>query len=55
MNLLKRIGDWLGISPPKNKPDTMAVTDLIALGRQARYQENYANELDIFEKSITCE
>jgi tetratricopeptide (TPR) repeat protein len=52
MNFFKRIGDWLGISPPKQKPDMMAIRDLIELGRQARYQENYANALDIFEKSV---
>lgn len=52
MNFFKRIGDWLGISPPKQKPDMMAIKDLIELGRQARYQENYSNALDIFEKSV---
>lgn len=52
MNFFKRISNWLGIAPPKQKPDVMTVNDLIDLGRQARYQENYANALDIFEKSV---
>jgi tetratricopeptide (TPR) repeat protein len=52
MDFLKRMGDWFGISPPKQKPDMMAITDLIDLGRQARYAENYSNALDIFEKAV---
>ena len=52
MDFLKRVGDWLGIAPPKQKPDVASITNLIDLGRQARYAENYANALDIFEKSI---
>ena len=52
MDYLKRVGDWLGISPSKQKPDLTNITDLIDLGRQARYAENYSNALDIFDKSI---
>jgi len=51
MDFLKRVGDWLGIAPPKQKPDVAVITDLIDLGRKARYAENYSNALDIFEQS----
>jgi tetratricopeptide (TPR) repeat protein len=51
MDFLKRVTDWLGVSPPKQKPDIAVIADLIDLGRQARYAENYANALDIFEKA----
>lgn len=53
MDFLKRMGDWFGISPPKQKPDMMAIMDLIDLGRKARYAENYSNALDIFEKAVS--
>lgn len=52
MDFLKRVGDWLGIAPPKQKPDVAVITDLIDLGRKARYAENYSNALDIFEQSV---
>lgn len=52
MNFFERISRLLGISPPKQKSDMATISDLIELGRQARYQENYTNALDIFEKAV---
>jgi len=52
MNFFKRIGDWLGITPPKQKAEINALRDLLELGRQARYSENYRNALEIFENAV---
>ncbi len=49
MNVFKRISGWLGISPPKRKESITKLRDLLELGRQARYSENYDNALAIFE------
>lgn len=52
MDFLKRVGNLFGISPPKQKSGIVGIADLIDLGRQARYAENYAKALDIFEQSV---
>jgi tetratricopeptide (TPR) repeat protein len=51
MKLLKRIGDMLGITPPKHKADITALKDLLELGRHARYTEHYDNALSIFRNA----
>jgi len=52
MNFFKLIGDLLGITPPKQKAEIIAVRDLLDLGRQARYTGNYTNALEIFENAV---
>ncbi len=51
MNVFKRIGDLLGITPPKQKAEMTALKDLLELGRQARYTEHYDNALEIFRNA----
>ena len=51
MNFFKRIGDLLGITPSKQKAEITALKDLLELGRQARYTENYHNALEIFRNA----
>lgn len=51
MNFFKRLSDWLGLSPPKTKPEYLAVREIIEIGRIARYDEDYDRALDQFHRA----
>lgn len=51
MSMFKRLADWLGISPPKLKPEFLAVREVIDMGRQSLYAENFQDALDYFQKA----